>query len=284
MPGQQVAAQEDQRRRRRRPAPVPNASAASGETMRARQRAIARPLHQRVDVALEVHVEACSTRADQQRGADQGHDRAPVRRSAPGASQSPPRKVMITMPVMRGLASATMLARTRRALTRPGTASRTRRAARRSTCVASSAVATRQVRLDGGEIEEAGARRGCRARSATHDQHRRDDRQRAQIAARARRAAASRSTTRRPAARPRRAFRRCSAWISTVGCASRPERAAAERHVGAGEGGARVAHQAAQHHLEVDRHRRDQRQPRDGPAAARDAARHAGAGRERTAM
>ena len=107
---------------------------------------------------------------------------------SPGASHSPPRKVITTMPVMRGLPRRTMLAN-QAALTRPGTADGSARSAT-STCVASSAVATARC-----ASTVARSRKLVTARMpsaiCTHDQHGRDDRQRAQIAARAARGAAS---------------------------------------------------------------------------------------------
>ena len=59
---------------------------------------------------------------------------------SPGASHSPPRKVITTSPVMRGLASWTML-RNQARPARPGAVATSARSTTR-TCVASSAVAT----------------------------------------------------------------------------------------------------------------------------------------------
>ena len=108
-------------RRRRRPAPVPNASAASGDTIARGSGPIARPLHQRVGVALQVHVEGVR-RGDQQRRADQGHDRRASARCRPGASQRPPRKVIDHQPGDARLAEADHARGTTRARMRPGTA------------------------------------------------------------------------------------------------------------------------------------------------------------------
>ena len=75
--GQEVAAQEHQRDA---DAGHPGAERQRrlGRHDRARQRPVARPFHQRVGVAFQVHVQRVR-RGDQQRRADQRHDRPPVR-------------------------------------------------------------------------------------------------------------------------------------------------------------------------------------------------------------
>ena len=125
----------------------------------------------------------------------------------------------------------------------------------RAPCVASSAVATARCALDGGEVEEATAPSGCRGQIWTPTS-----------------TGATSASARSAGARPRAAGhdRRGEHQQATATRVQpvqrldehrrvrvRPERAAAERHVGAGQRRARVAHQAAQHHLDVDRHRRD---------------------------
>ena len=119
-----------------------------------------------------------------------------------------------------------------------------------------------QVGLDGGEIQE-GDDRAQAEPDLRADQQRPEHGERAQVAP--------------PAGAPERDDRggddqrrhgdggeAMQRLDEHGGVRVRPERAPAERHVGAGEGGARVTDQTPEHHLEIDRHRRDQRQPRQG--------------------
>ena len=135
---------------------------------------------------------------------------------SPGASHSPPRKVITTIPVMRGLPRRTMLANHSRRM-RPGT---TVGSARRtiSTCVASSAVATARCASTVARSRKLVTARMPSAICTTTSTG-------ATIASarRSRRAPARRAVmiddanTISATATP---VRRCSAWISTVGCAS----------------------------------------------------------------
>ena len=159
---------------------------------------------------------------------------------------------------MRGLPRRTMLAN-QAALTRPGAASGSATSAT-ITCVASSAVATPRC-----ASTVARSRKLVTARMPsaiwTHDQHGRDDREGAQIAARP--GAPERDDRRREHQHRHRDAGQAVQRLDQHGRVRvGPQRAAAERDVGAGEGGARVADQPTQQHLEVDRDRRDDRHAR----------------------
>ena len=236
--------------------PVPNASAASGDTTargngRSRVRSISASAS-RSRYMLSVFDAATSSAV-------------PIRvmivrqwAMSPGASHRPPRKVITTMPVMRGLPRLTMLLN-QVALTRPGTVSGSARSAT-STCVASSAVATPRC-----ASTVARARKLVTARTPSAICTQTSTGARTASARRSRRgpALAQRHDRRREHQQRHRDAGQPVQRLDQHGRVRvGPQRSPAQRDVRAGERRSRVADQAAQHHLEEDRDRRHQRHPR----------------------
>ena len=117
-----------------------------------------------------------------------------------------------------------------------------------------------EVRLDGGQVEEARDRANAEG-DLDADQHGRDERQRAQAGPPdgAPPGDDRRGEHQQRDGHPGQAMERLDQHGRVrVG----PERAAAERDVGAGERGARMAHQAPEQHLEIDGDGGHHRHPR----------------------